>query len=389
MATVDKRGKRYRVRYAIYENGKRIQRNKSFPTAREAKEFAAKVEYDIDTGQYAYTKGKTLADVLNEWLEVYCTHLRPNALADMEKAVRVHLIPFLGKVPLENVSTGMIQKLYNEMMKTEWKPAVYKEVNGLKVLVSPAKTYSAKTVHNVHSALKQALDQAVRTNLISRNPCAYVRLPKKESIDYVIPTPEQLNALLKALGDHPTYYPILICAMLGCRRGEALGLQWQDIDFKQNVIHIRRAYIYNSLTQKNEIGELKTMNSKRSLPLPEMLKIELLKLKERNAKICDYFGVEIPYLCINDAGQLLTPNICSHHFQQAAKKVGLNGMRLHDLRHTVVTYMLDAGENPKTVQEFVGHADPGFMLRQYAHVLEQSKKRASDTLMRTLFGQNM
>ena len=127
MATVDKRGKRYRVRYAIYENGKRIQRNKSFPTAREAKEFAAKVEYDIDTGQYAYTKGKTLADVLNEWLEVYCTHLRPNAIADMEKAVRVHLIPFLGKVPLENVTTGMIQKLYNEMMKTEWKPKKSKD----------------------------------------------------------------------------------------------------------------------------------------------------------------------------------------------------------------------------------------------------------------------
>ena len=149
MATVDKRGKRYRVRYAIYENGKRIQRNKSFPTAREAKEFAAKVEYDIDTGQYAYTKGRTLADVLNEWLEVYCTHLRPNALADMKTAVKVHIIPHLGNVPLKSVTTGMIQKFYNDMMKTEWKPAVYKEVKGLQVLVSPAKTYSAKTVHNV------------------------------------------------------------------------------------------------------------------------------------------------------------------------------------------------------------------------------------------------
>ena len=116
----------------------------------------------------------------------------------MKTAVRVHLIPHLGNVPLESVTTGMIQKFYNDMMKTEWKPAVYKEVKGLQILVSPAKTYSAKTVHNVHSALKQALDQAVRTNLIPRNPCAYVRLPKKESIDYVIPPPEQLSALLKA-----------------------------------------------------------------------------------------------------------------------------------------------------------------------------------------------
>ena len=119
MATVDKRGKKYRVRYAVYENGKRIQRNKSFSTAREAKEYAAKVEHEIDTGQYSYTKGRTLADVLNEWLEVYCVHLRPNALADMKTAVRVHLIPHLGNVPLESVTTGMIQKLYNDMMKTE------------------------------------------------------------------------------------------------------------------------------------------------------------------------------------------------------------------------------------------------------------------------------
>ena len=88
-------------------------------------------------------------------------------------------------------------------------------------------------------------------------------------------------------------------------------------------------------------------------------------------------------------GQILTPNLCSHHFHYAAEKIGLTGMRLHDLRHTVVTYMLDAGENPRTVQEFVGHADPGFMLRQYAHVLEKSKKQASDALMRNLFRQNV
>lgn len=100
----------------------------------------------------------------------------------MESAVKIHIIPYIGKVPLENVTTGMIQKLYNNMMKREWKPAVYKEINGMKVEVSPAKTYSAKTVRNVHSALKQALDQAVRTNLISKNPCDYVQLPKNREL---------------------------------------------------------------------------------------------------------------------------------------------------------------------------------------------------------------
>ena len=204
MATIDKRGNMFRVRYDVYENGKRIQRNKSFPSSRETKEFAAKVEHEIDTGLYSYARKVTLAAVLKEWLEVYCVHLRPNSLADMETAINTHIIPYIGNVPLEHVTTGLIQRLYNDMMKREWRPAIYKEVNGLKVEVSPAKTYSAKTVRNVHSALKQALDQAVRTNLISRNPCDYVQLPKKESIDYVIPKPEQLASLLKALADYDT-----------------------------------------------------------------------------------------------------------------------------------------------------------------------------------------
>ncbi len=75
-----------------------------------------------------------------------------------------------------------------------------------------------------------------------------------------------------------------------------MGLQWQDIDFRQDTVHIRRAYIYNSLKKCNEISELKTKKSKRILPLPELLKAELLKLKERNAQICKNLGVDIPYL---------------------------------------------------------------------------------------------
>jgi integrase len=67
--------------------------------------------------------------------------------------------------------------------------------------------------------------------------------------------------------------------------------------------------------------------------------------------------------------------------------VGLPDMRLHDLRHTAITYMLEAGENPKTVSEFVGHASANFTLNQYAHVLDASKKKASDALVKSLFSE--
>ena len=131
----------------------------------------------------------------------------------------------------------------------------------------------------MEKGIKQALNQAARTNLILI--LAIIRsFRKKQSIDYVIPTPEQLDNLLQELSNHEAYYPILICAVLGCRRGEALGLQWRDIDFEQNTISIRWAYIYHSMTHR-KIGELKTKNSRRTLSLPEALKAELLKRKNR------------------------------------------------------------------------------------------------------------
>lgn len=282
----------------------------------------------------------------------------------------------------------MVQHMYGEILKTEYSPAKYEEHGALRVCVRPAKNYSVKTVRNIHALLHLALDQARREGLIAKNPADDVKLPSAGPKEYTIPTPEQMKRLLDELSSADSFLAILTCAVMGCRRGEALGLYWSDIDFESSTIDFKRALVINNLTNTVEIGELKTKNSRRVLPMPDMLRAELLRVKQTKEKAARGAGkhvVSSPFVFTTLQGKPFRPDSISQAFKRAAVIVGLPGMRLHDLRHTAITYMLEAGENPKTVSEFAGHATANFTMNQYAHVLEPSKKKASDALMKTLF----
>lgn len=395
MASIDKfktelGEQRYRVRYAYYKNGVRMQRARTFKLSKEANAFLAKVEHSINTGMYADARGFTTGQYLDLWLETYAVNVRPNSRKNYSVCVENHIKPHIGGTRLESLSTLAIQHMYGEILKTEYSPAKYEQHGALRVCVSPAKTYSVKTVRNIHALLHLALDQARREGLLAKNPADDVKLPAARTKDYTIPTPEQMKRLLDELSGADSFLAILTCAVMGCRRGEALGLYWPDIDFESSTIDFKRALVINNLTNTVEIGELKTKNSRRVLPMPDMLRAELLKVKQTKEKAARGAGkhvVSSPFVFTTMQGKPFRPDSISQAFKRAAVNVGLPGMRLHDLRHTAITYMLEAGENPKTVSEFAGHATANFTMNQYAHVLEPSKKKASDSLMKTLFSE--
>jgi len=395
MASIDKfktqtGEQRYRVRYAYYKNGVRMQRARTFKLSKDANAFLAKVEHSINTGMYADSRGLTVREYLDLWLDTYAVNVRPNSRNSYEVMIKQHIIPHIGGTRLENLSTLAIQHMYGEILKTEYSPAKYEEHGALSVCVRPAKTYSVKTVRNIHALLHLALDQARKEGLIAKNPADDAKLPSARRIEYTIPTPEQMKRLLIELSGADCFLVILTCAVMGCRRGEALGLYWSDIDFDTSTIEFKRALIVNNLTNAVEIGELKTKNARRLLPMPNTLRAELQKVKQEKDKAARGAGkhvVSSPFVFTNIQGKPFRPESISQAFKRAAAKVGLPDMRLHDLRHTAITYMLEAGENPKTVSEFAGHATANFTLNQYAHVLEDSKKKASDALMKTLFSE--
>lgn len=392
MASVEKyktdNGKiRWRVRYDAYVNGERIQRKKSFNTSKDANDFRVKMENAIRSGVYADAHGMTVAEFLEDWVQTYTKHLRPNTLADYKNSFKRFVIPLIGGERLGNLSTAMIQRAYNKVLEMERKPAKYETRNGKRVEIQPAQYYSGKTVGNIHTALHVALEQARREGLIGRNPADDVKLPKKEMREYTIPTVEQFRTIMEDLKGAECYLVILTCALLGCRRGEALGLYWSDIDFDANIVSLKRAYILNAESKIPEVGDLKTSNGRRTLPLPTLLKSELLAMQQRNLAEAVSIGpckTASPFIFATHTGKPFRPDSISQALKRAAAKAGLPDMRLHDLRHMAITYMLVEGIDPKTVSAMAGHATAQFTLNQYAHVLDQSKRKAVDVLQRKL-----
>lgn len=374
---------RWLVRYDVHINGRRVQKKRSFTTSKEAKDFAATTEAAILSGRYADAKGITLGQYLTTWLDTYTTNIRDNSKRGYTSAINKQLIPRIGGEKLDGLTTARIQWAYNDILATEYQPAKYEDREGLRVLLKPAKTYSPKTVRNAHGVLYMALEQARKEGLIYRNPAEDVKLPSSRPVEYTIPAPEQLQRLLGELGQAECYLAILTCALLACRRGEALGLYWSDIDFEAGTVTFKRALIVNNLTNTVEVGELKTKNSRRTVPLPDALRAALLAVKEekqRAAKVAGHHVVSSPFVFTTVQGKPFRPDSISQAFKRAAARAGLPDMRLHDLRHTGISYMLAEGADPKTVSGFVGHATAQFTLNQYAHVMEQAKKKAGALL---------
>lgn len=376
---------RWVVRYDVYENGKRKQKRKTFKTSKDASAFRSKVETAINTGMYADARGLTVGEYLDLWLSTYTTHNKPNAIRGYQNNIEKHLKPRIGNVRLDGLTTTAIQNAYNDILRTEYSAAKYETKNGVRVLVKPAKTYSPKTLRNINAVLHLALERARKDGLIVRNPAEDLKLPKSKisKHEYVIPDQEQLERLLRELRDAECYPAIMACTLLSCRRGEALGLYWSDIDFKTNTISLKREWIVNNLTNTVEIDDLKTDNSVRTIILPIKLREILLDMREKRRRAAKEAGIHVvdsPFVFVNAQGKPFRPDSVSQAFRRAAKRVGLDGMRLHDLRHTGVTHMLMAGIDPKTVSGVVGHASVHFTLNQYAHVMSQAKQQAAEVM---------
>ena len=235
------------------------------------------------------------------------------------------------------------------------------------------KGLSAKTVRNLHQTLSSALDLAVQQRLIPSNPAAGCALPRAERQEIRTLTTDQLNAFFreaKASGVLELYYLDLAT---GLRRGELLGLRWEDIDWQHRELHIRRqlARVGGKVTE----APLKTKNAYRTLPLGEDTIGILAQQKEK-------VGTS-PWVFPGPAGGPLSPDSVLHMLHRVLERAGLPRLRFHDLRHTFATLALQNGIDVKTVSGMLGHYSAGFTLDTYAHVTTPAQRQAA-ALMRDL-----
>jgi integrase len=349
-------------------SGKRLDHFKTIRgSKREAEQYLAKIIREVELGTFIEAPAVTLNEYFDRWLETV-SKLRTSERTSYghECLLRRYFRESLGYKKLEKLHTMDIQKVYGEML---------------------ARGLSPQTVKHAHSVLNCALKQAVRWNLLSRNPAELVELPKVSRKERRVLCAEEAQRFIAA-SEEITHGLVFEFALLtGMRPEEYLALKWADVDFERCTAQVRRALI--RIKKEWSFKEPKTSRSRRTVVLPVPLMRKLVAHKRRQSEQRLLVGSEWQahdlVFCSEFGTPLSIPNLTYRYFRPILQKAGLPRIRLYDLRHSCATLLLIAEENPKVVSERLGHSTIVLTLDTYSHVLPTMQERATARLENLLY----
>jgi integrase len=349
-------------------------------TREEVAEKMTKAMYEMNIGVRLDAARVTLSEWLDRWLADYMKmNLRPTAYQVYDGNLRLHVKPYVGHITLKELQASDLQRLFNNLLKdgrtaTEWDKDA---TPGL----------ALETVSKIRVIVKAALKQAVDNDLIIKNPASATRLPLAERKEVIPFTREEAEQFLSTARSNRIFAGYYLDIFTGLRRGEMLGLMWDDIDFKAPNFEVKR----NLVTIKDEdTGKYfldfqppKTAKSRRTIPMTEDLVKVLKSHKARQAAEKLFFGKDYHdenlVFCTED-GHRIWPRNFNRQYACLLKSAGIAYKKPHTMRHTCASLLLEAGEELKNVQEILGHSKIGMTADIYSHVLEKTKKKALDKL---------
>ena len=345
------------------ETGKAIYKNVLGKTQAEA---TAKLKQAIEEAKGLDT-AKVGRYTVGQWMEVWFEHyakvkVRPSSHQTYRGYIDNHIKPNIGKIPLEKLTSLELQKLYKKLLEKG-------RVDRLESR-NQAKGLSPKTVRNIHQIISSAMKLAQEQKLIASSPAEGCALPRLEHREMQTLPVEQLQSFLREARDSSVFELYYLELATGLRRGELLGLKWEDIDLERGDLRVRRqiARINGEVVE----APLKTKNAYRTLPLAEDTVSILLEQKEKVGGS--------PWVFPSPTGGPISPDSVLHMLHRVLKRAGLPRARFHDLRHTFATLALQNGVDIKTVSGMLGHFSAGFTLDTYAHVTTASQRQAARTM---------
>lgn len=342
----------------------------------EAKEKLDQARAKIHFGVYIEPHKTTLGEWLDAWLERYMkVKLRPTTYASYEMLIRLYLKPQLGSIPLRKLQANDLQACFIYMLEKGGKGGT-----GL----------SRRTVEYARTVVKAALSQAVREELINRNPADATSLPPKEKKEVLAFTREEVNSFLQAARNDRLYTAYLLAVATGLRRGELLALRWEDIsldDPENAYLTVNRGLVEVRHPETNkvtlEFQKPKTNKSQRVIPLIAQIVKDLKAHKAKQAEEKLFFGDKYMnnglVFCTED-GRTLWPSNFNERYSKVLKAAGIEHKKLHALRHTFVSLLAESGEDMKTIQELAGHSSIAVTADIYTHVFERTKRKAVNHL---------
>lgn len=309
------------------------------------------------------------ADYVRRWLVLSERRVDAVTLQGYETLVNRHILPWLdqSKLTLAQINRQMLQDYLDEKGRSG-------RLDGKGGL-------SSKSVRELKNVLNQVLNEAVREDYLTANPCALLRLPPKERSKAQFYTAEQLKTLLAAARDEALYPLILTAVYYGLRRSELLGLRWECFDFENNTFTIQHTVVKVRTTVAKD--KTKNASSHRSFPLlPEMREMFLALREEQqeNRRLLQKEYTDTGYVFCWTDGRPFTSDYVSHRFGKILKKHNLPHIRFHDLRHSCASLLINQGMNLKDVQEWMGHSDIATTADIYGHLETQRKQKMAQQI---------
>jgi len=315
-----------------------------------------------------------VAEYLRYWLQVYVADLKPRTAEGYEAAVRLHLIPALGRKRLDTLQVQHVKTFLDGFKKkclccaNGWDTRRAAEEQCCSAGRCCKRYPGPRQVQFVHAVLRNALQHAMREDLVPRNVAKLVRVASPRYKVGKGLALDDVKALLRVALGHRLYALYVVAATIGLRRGELLGLRWVDLDLDKGTLRIEKTV--QRAAGKLHLQDAKTEASESVLPLPEItrktLKEHQKQQEKERADLAEEWkdhGLVFP----SELGTPMEPRNLSRHFAGLRMKAGLPDVRLHDLRHTVVSVLMDLGVPPHVVQAIARHSDVKITLQIYAH----------------------
>lgn len=381
---IQKKGNRY---YAvIYDGidpgtGKKRRRWVAAGTRRvDAEKVLADLIRRKYDGEAAPTEKVTVGQYLTErWLPIQKSRIRPSTFDAYRRNVELHVLPALGRRPLDKLTADDIDLFYATLLTEGSRKRTKGSSGGAKG--GPRAGLSPKSVRNIHVMLNKAMSDAQRKGLVTRNVVALADAPtlkNRHEGDVKAWDAQQLRVFLAAVHGHRLHPAFHLSAFTGMRRGEVLGLRWCDLDLEAARLSVRQALV--SIAYDVVISDVKTTTGRRTIDLdPGTVDV----IKAWHTKRAMEKGGVVPagdeLVFVKPDGSWIHPHSFSQVLDRKVAKLEVPTISLHDLRHTHATLLLKAGVPVKVVSERLGHANVAFTMTVYQHVLPGMQAEAAAT----------
>ena len=352
--------------------------SKTFDKKADAIEFKLQVLNSINDGTYVSPNKQTVREFLIFYMQTYTMHMSPLGRKAYEDRIRIHIVPFLGDVPLCKLTREKVQEFANHLITKKSKLG---------------KPLSEKTIREIHAVLRKALNVAVDLDYIKINPATHTHLPKVVDQEIIPFEFDEVVALLKEAETDRFSKLISFCLFTGMRQGEIIGLTWDCIDWDKKIIHVRKQLYRKKKMHYVEVqddqpelkyafGPVKHKQTRKIEVKDEI--INLLKeryeeqLQQREiAK--DLWHEPFPGLVFEDEyGRNISHNTLYKHYKSVVAAIGKPEEYFHGLRHNHAIISFDNGDDYTTVQKRLGHSEASTTWHYYDGLSQTRVTKSAD-----------